>query len=189
MKIQKFSQPRTLVTYNDFCLTAVSDYVTEEEILELKTKSGEFYNLVEDMKILLTQAGLGLAAAQLGVLKRVFIMHLDKAKEPLVMINPKLKEFNHNTVISYEGCLSLPGVFGYIERPYDCTMEFTTVDGNVMTSSFDGLESAVALHEYDHLDGTLFPSRGFTREQRRWLKKKYKMDVPKIDVRDYTLVD
>jgi len=113
--------------------------------------------LIDDMLETMYQAdGIGLAAPQVGVLRRVIIVDIDD--KPLVFINPKVvwkegKEYN------LEGCLSLPGKTGEVERPLKIKVEYTNRKGNRTMIEAEGLLVRVICHEIDHLNGVLFTDR------------------------------
>jgi peptide deformylase len=103
--------------------------------------------------------GIGLAAVQVGVLKRIVVIDISKNEEkknPLFLINPKLITKSKNTSTYEEGCLSLPGQFAEIERPASCTVNYLDFNGQEKTLEATGLLSTCIQHEIDHLDGVLF---------------------------------
>ena len=142
---------RPIVIYGDPVLREVSEPV--EEINQ------EIKDLVSDMMDTLKKAqGLGLAAIQVGVLKRVFIVDLSAVDitEPLrVFINPEIIETEDETEYE-EGCLSFPGIYQKIARPARLKMRAMDVDGNKFDYEADGIVARAILHEYDHLEGKLF---------------------------------
>ncbi len=102
--------------------------------------------------------GIGLAAVQIGILKRILVIDIssgDKKKEPLVFINPKIKKLSSITSVYEEGCLSIPNTFIEIERPKICDVEYIDLDGKIKNISCDGLLSTCLQHEINHLDGKL----------------------------------
>jgi peptide deformylase len=115
--------------------------------------------LVEDMYTTLRRAkGLGLAAPQVGVNLRVFIIDLtqvDFDAEPLVFINPEIIE-RQGSEIGEEGCLSFPGLFFEVERAESITVDYTDLDGNLKRMKTSGLLARAVQHENDHLNGKLF---------------------------------
>ena len=102
--------------------------------------------------------GIGLAAIQVGVLKRVVVIDLskDEKKNPLFLINPEIVHKSKNTSIYEEGCLSLPGQFAEIERPAECTIKYIDYNGKEKDLKADGLLATCIQHEVDHLNGILF---------------------------------
>lgn len=110
--------------------------------------------MLDDMHETLDKAqGVGLAAPQIGVCRRVFIMHLDD--ERIEAINPKiLKKKGKRRVL--EGCLSCPDVWGYVKRPLRCTLKAQDRNGNWFERDFTELGAQCTCHENDHLDGHVF---------------------------------
>ena len=103
--------------------------------------------------------GIGLAAVQIGILKRLIVIDISKDQEkknPLFLINPEIIFKSKKTSIHEEGCLSLPGHFAEIERPAECEINFIDYNGKKKEIKADGLLSTCIQHEIDHLDGVLF---------------------------------
>lgn len=101
--------------------------------------------------------GCGLAAVQVGKLRRMVIVEVEENK-PYVLINPEIiaKEGKQEEV---EGCLSVPNKWGIVERPAKVTVKYTGLDGKEYTVSGDGLLARAFCHEIDHLDGDLFTDK------------------------------
>ena len=102
--------------------------------------------------------GIGLAAVQVGILKRILVIDVsnkDKKKEPLSFINPIIKKVSNETSIYEEGCLSIPDTFIEIERPKICEVEYINIDGKIQNLKCDGLLATCLQHEINHLDGKL----------------------------------
>ena len=102
--------------------------------------------------------GIGLAAVQVGILKRVLVIDVsakDEKKNPLSLINPSIKKLSDETSIYEEGCLSIPETFIEIERPKICEVEYIDIDGKKRYLKCDGLLSTCLQHEINHLDGKL----------------------------------
>ncbi|EPX87031.1 peptide deformylase [Salipiger mucosus] len=100
--------------------------------------------------------GRGLAAPQVGVLARVFVMDAgwkDGDMAPLALINPRILSVSDARMTGDEGCLSIPGVTAQVTRAAEVTMAFTDLTGAACERRFEGAEAVVAQHEYDHLDG------------------------------------
>ena len=117
-------------------------------------------SLMDDMVDTMYNApGIGLAAVQIGVLKRVVVIDISKDKEkksPLFFVNPEII-FKSKKMVSYEeGCLSIPGQFADIERPAECHLNFLDYNGETRKLEADGLLATCIQHEIDHLDGILF---------------------------------
>ena len=103
--------------------------------------------------------GVGLAAPQVGVLSRVFVMDCSPKEEedqPMVLINPEIVWKSEEQNVYNEGCLSLPEMYEDVTRPERCVVQWLDVDGNGQEQEFDGLWATCAQHEIDHLNGKLF---------------------------------
>jgi len=101
--------------------------------------------------------GVGLAAPQIGVLKKIIV--LDSEKGPIAFINPKIIKKSKEIETIEEGCLSFPGIFINIKRPKEVEAETVTEDGKKIIIRLNGLLSRVFQHEVDHLEGILFIKR------------------------------
>ena len=126
----------------------------------IETVNSELKILMDDMLETMYEApGIGLAAVQIGVLKRIIVIDItkeEKKKNPIFLINPEFTFKSKNTSIYEEGCLSLPGHFAEIERPAECNIDYLDYDGNKKQIKADGLLSTCIQHEIDHLNGILF---------------------------------
>jgi peptide deformylase len=116
--------------------------------------------LMDDMLDTMYAApGIGLAAIQIGVPKRIIVMDISRdenMKEPRYFINPVIKNRNIEKARYEEGCLSVPDQFAEIERPNTCEVEYLDYDGNKKLLKADGLLATCIQHEMDHLEGILF---------------------------------
>ncbi len=112
--------------------------------------------LLDDMaETMRTADGIGLAAPQVGVRKRVFIIDLNDERGLMEFINPAIIH-RAGSQIGTEGCLSCPGMSGEVERPAELDIEATDRQGNRFRIHADGLLAVCISHENDHLDGVLF---------------------------------
>jgi peptide deformylase len=111
-------------------------------------------------------AGVGLAATQLGVLRRLLVFQAGGDAEPTVLVNPEIEWSSTDQVIAEEGCLSLPGVIVDVERSLHVRVSGVDADGRPVMIEGAGLEARVLQHEIDHLDGMLMIDRA-ERAQRR----------------------
>ena len=145
---------------------AIKKILTEPDpFLREKSKKVEIVNdeirsLMDDMLDTMYAApGIGLAAIQIGVPKRVIVIDLareDEKKTPLYFVNPEIIS-NSDTDSSYEeGCLSVPGQFAEISRPNKCKVKFLNYNGVEQILETEGLLATCIQHEMDHLDGILF---------------------------------
>ena len=130
--------------------------------------------------------GIGLAAIQVGVLKRVVVIDLskDEKKNPLFLINPEIVHKSKNTSIYEEGCLSLPGQFAEIERPAECVLKYIDYNGKKKELKAKGLLATCIQHEVDHLDGILFIDYLSKLKKDMIIKKlvKHKKEIERIVV-------
>ena len=116
--------------------------------------------LMDDMlETMYAAKGIGLAAIQIGVPKRIIVMDISRdedKKEPRYFINPVIKNKNNETSKYEEGCLSVPDQFAEIERPNECEVEYLDYNGKKQLLKADGLLATCIQHEMDHLEGVLF---------------------------------
>jgi peptide deformylase len=123
---------------------------------------GEIKALVADMfETMYDAPGIGLAANQVGVLKRVVVIDVVKDPEeetpdPITLINPEIVELSEDMRLHEEGCLSIPEYYEEIERPDRCTVEYLDIDGNRQSRQCEGMLATAVQHEVDHLNGKLF---------------------------------
>lgn len=137
---------RNIVKYGDELLRKKSKYVTE---LRERDKI-----LIDDMLETMYKAdGVGLAAPQVGILKRIVV--IDVGEGPLVLVNPEITE-SEGCIIGEEGCLSIPGNQGKVARPEKVTVKGLNKDGQEIIVNSEGMLARAICHETDHLDGILF---------------------------------
>lgn len=125
--------------------------------------------LVKNMKeTMLKAGGLGLAAPQVGVSTRIFVLILDykgESERVIEMVNPVILSHSDEVEVDEEGCLSLPGLYGKVERFSNVVVEFSDVSGTRQVLELFGLDAREVQHENDHLDGKLFVDRVKKREK------------------------
>jgi peptide deformylase len=133
--------------------------ILRKKTLPVTTVDDEVKKLVNDMaETMYSEPGVGLAANQVGVLKRVVVIDIeytDGKPNLIVLINPEIVE-REGTSIMDEGCLSLPGINEPVERSASVKVKALGIDGNEVLVSADGFFSHAVQHELDHLDGKLF---------------------------------
>jgi peptide deformylase len=143
---------RPILTAPDPRLQAISTDVEKVD--------GEIRKLVDDMAESMYAAdGIGLAAVQIGVPKRVIVIDLDQKegkKNPRAYINPKVIWASEEMAVFEEGCLSVPEIWDDVERPARIKCEYLDRDGNKQVLEADGLLATCLQHEMDHLNGVLF---------------------------------
>jgi peptide deformylase len=135
------------------------DPVLKMRANEVEAFDGDLASLVERMKWLMQEAnGVGLAANQVGVLRRVLVMRPGEGG-PIVLVNPVIREAADELCTDDEGCLSLQGVTVPVERRLRVTVDAVDEDGNDVSYELEGLSARVLQHEVDHLDGVLILER------------------------------
>ena len=116
--------------------------------------------LMDDMlETMYAAPGIGLAAIQIGIPKRIIVMDISRdenKKEPRYFVNPIIKDKNSDKATYEEGCLSVPNQFAEISRPHTCEIEYLDYDGKKKLLKADGLLATCIQHEMDHLEGILF---------------------------------
>jgi peptide deformylase len=130
--------------------------------------------LVERMKGLMSEArGVGLAAPQLGILRRLVVYQAGEEEPFVALVNPRVVETGGEQVADDEGCLSLGAatVIVEVERPSTIVIEATSPDGEELRIEAEGLEARVIQHELDHLDGVLIIDRTSPEQRREALAK------------------
>ena len=155
---------RDIIRMGDPRLLAVSDPVPGHDDPEVK-------DLVQDlMDTVASVGGAGLAAPQIGVLKRVFVysvppgrsLDTEEKDPPFTMkalLNPSWEPVGTEQSVVWEGCLSIPGLRGAVPRPERIRYRGTDMDGNPVEVETGGFHARVFQHEYDHLQGILYPMR------------------------------
>ncbi len=153
-------------------IVKVGDDRLKKRSREVEKINGRIQELIDDMIETLQAAnGVGLAAVQVGVLRRVAIV-LDE-DEYLVLINPEIIEAEGEQEES-EGCLSLPGKFGYVKRPEKVKVRATDRNGDELEYEAEGLMARAFCHEIDHMDGIVYVdkmSRFLTEEEIEQMRK------------------
>ena len=136
------------------------DPILRKKCEPLEKVNAETKKLMDDMlETMYAAPGIGLAAVQVGILKRLVVIDISKEEEkkkPIFLINPQIVHQSEKTSVYEEGCLSLPGQFAEIERPAECTIRYIDYDGKEKELKSDGLLATCIQHEIDHLNGILF---------------------------------
>ncbi len=142
---------KDIITVPDETLKKISKPIEKIGINEKK--------LINDLfETMYNSNGIGLAAVQVGILKRILVIDVsgkDEERQPLSFINPIIKKLSDETSVYEEGCLSIPNTFLEIERPKICEVEFIDIEGKRKNLKCDGLLSTCLQHEINHLDGKL----------------------------------
>jgi peptide deformylase len=148
-----------IVKYPHPSLRASNDEITAEEL-----KDGSIAQLAKEMfKMMYAAQGVGLAAPQVGVNKRLMVYNEQgdpkKWLDEVIMVNPKIVEFSDSKEIDMEGCLSFPDMSGEVERSKWIKVEAFNLKGKKMKKKYTGWEARIFQHEYDHLDGVVYIDR------------------------------
>tara|TARA_B100000886_G_C20402482_1_gene483241 strand:+ start:1087 stop:1611 length:525 start_codon:yes stop_codon:yes gene_type:complete len=142
---------KNIITVPDETLKKISKPIEKVGVNEKK--------LIKDLFDTMYQSnGIGLAAVQVGVLKRVLVVDVsskDEKKSPISFINPVIRKLSSETSVYEEGCLSIPDTYIEIERPKVCEIEYIDFSGKKKFLKCDGLLSTCLQHEINHLDGKL----------------------------------
>ena len=142
-----------------YSIRLLGDPVLKQQAAEIDDVDGALVRLAEDMVVTLHEAaGLGLAAPQVGVQKRLFVYDLHEGDGPKTIVNPVVSE--HRGEWTYEeGCLSVPGLAWEIVRPKEVHLTGYDLDGNEVSIEADEIVARLFQHELDHLDGILLLER------------------------------
>ena len=136
------------------------DPILRKKCEPLEKVNDETRKLMDEMLETMYEApGIGLAAVQIGILKKLIVIDISKGEEkknPLFLVNPKIVHQSKETSIYEEGCLSLPGQFAEIERPAKCIVNYIDYNGKENELKANGLLATCVQHEIDHLNGVLF---------------------------------
>ena len=156
------------------------DPVLRQVATPVRAITAEIKQVITDMtETMWHQVGIGLAAPQVGLPHRILVMD-DGTGGAQTLINPEI-ESRSGTIREEEGCLSLPGIFGVVERSKTITVKATDADGKSVSFEATGLKARIVQHELDHLDGVLFIDRihpDLKREARRRLREQALSGVP-----------
>ena len=131
-----------------------------EKSLKVEHVDDEIRNLMDDMlETMYAAPGIGLAAIQVGVAKRIIVLDIapkDEPKKPMFFVNPKIISKSDNNSTYEEGCLSVPGQFAEIDRPDKCHISYIDYNGQQKELKAEGMIATCIQHEIDHLEGILF---------------------------------
>ena len=141
-------------------LIILPDPILRQVSKPIETIDGEVKKLADDMLETMYDApGIGLAAIQIGVARRMLVLDVSKDgedKKPLVFINPEIVASTDARSVYEEGCLSIPDYYAEVERPAGITVKHLDRDGKEQLTEADGLLATCLQHEIDHLNGVLF---------------------------------
>ena len=153
--------------------------ILREKSVKVDLVDSDIKKLMDDMlQTMYAAPGIGLAAIQVGVPKRVIVLDISQkgqAKSPMFFINPEIIEKSNNNSTYEEGCLSVPGLRGKVSRPNKIKYTGLDIEGNKIETIAEGFDARVVQHECDHLFGILYPQRmddlsslQFVSEARHW---------------------
>jgi peptide deformylase len=141
-------------------LIILPDPVLRQLSTPIETVDSDVLRLADDMLETMYDApGIGLAAIQIGVPRRMLVIDVSKEgeeKQPLVFINPEIVKSSGEPSVYEEGCLSIPDYYAEVERPAEITVDYVDRDGKQQSMAADGLLATCLQHEIDHLNGVLF---------------------------------
>jgi peptide deformylase len=157
-------------------LIILPDPLLRQVSTKVEQVDDQIRTLADDMLATMYDApGIGLAAIQVGIAKRMLVIDLSKEgedKKPQVFINPEILASSDERSTYEEGCLSIPDYYAEVERPARITVKHINIEGKEETSAADGLLATCLQHEIDHLNGVLFIDH-ISRLKREMVIKKF----------------
>ena len=158
-------------------IITLPDPLLRKKSAPIETVDDQARNLANSMlETMYAAPGIGLAAVQVGVLRRVLVLDTvkgeDEPKKPFVLINPEILSFGDTPRVHDEGCLSIPRMYAEVERPALVRVRFVDLEGKQQEQDFADLQATVVQHEIDHLEGILFIDH-LSRLRRNLLIRKY----------------
>ncbi|MCF7948216.1 MAG: peptide deformylase [Spirochaetia bacterium] len=151
-------------------IVTLGDEVLREQVDEITDVNGEIADLAQNMISAMYHGdGVGLAAPQVGLLKSMFVCHVN-GDQPRVFINPQIIGTSQELLPYEEGCLSIPGMYGDVIRPATVTVQAVNEQGKPFKLDAEGLLARVVQHEIDHLKGVLFIDHLDDKQRERLLK-------------------
>ena len=155
--------PKTKLKSPPFNIHQLGDRVLRQPAKRISKVDDSIRQLARQMlQTMYSADGIGLAAPQVGINKRLIVVDCEPENhevEPLILINPEIKDRSNDAVLGQEGCLSIPEVFLDVKRPSKITVSFKDESGRPKRIKASGLLARVILHEIDHLDGVMFVDR------------------------------
>ena len=152
-------------------ILTIGNDLLKQKAKPVKTIGPEYIKIAEDLfEALRIGKGIGLAGPQVGLMERIFAIHVD-GDEPRIFINPSITETSQETHKYEEGCLSVPGIYADVVRPKSVKVQAWNEKGRPFNLEASGIVARVILHEYDHLEGILFIDRIPEAKKNRILAK------------------
>ena len=156
----------------------LGDEILRQKAEKIEAINEEIANIAKQMlEIIKLEKGVGVAGPQIGIMKRIFVTHIESDTER-VFINPSILETSHKTVKYEEGCLSVPGIYANVNRAESVKIQAWNETGRPFTIEASGLLARVILHEYDHLEGVIFLDH-LPEKKRDKLLVKYEKNIKK----------
>ena len=162
--------------------------VLRQKSMPVEKVDSDVQKLMDDMlETMYAAPGIGLAAIQVGVPKRVIVLDIaskEGKKKPMYFINPEIINKSENNSTYEEGCLSVPGQFAEIDRPHQCHIKFLDYHGQPQEIKAEGMLATCIQHEIDHLEGILFIDHLSKLKKTMIIKKlsKQKKEIERIVV-------
>ncbi len=158
-------------------IITLPDPVLRKKSAPVETVDDEVRSLAANLlETMYAAPGIGLAAVQAGVLRRLLVLDTAKGenvpREPFVLINPEILSFGDTPRVHEEGCLSIPRMYAEVQRPAVVRVRYVDVEGKQQERDFADLQATVVQHEIDHLEGVLFIDH-LSRLRRNLLIRKY----------------
>jgi peptide deformylase len=140
--------------HEEMTLKYYGEQVLRQKSVEIEKIDDTIVELAKKMHEIVKKAdGVGLAAPQIGILKRIIVINLGDKKNVYTIINPQIKIASSKMIEWEEGCLSIPGINSNVKRPEQITVTGQTIEGKEMQIEANDLLARVIQHEIDHLDG------------------------------------
>ncbi len=161
------------------------DPILREKSLPVETVDADVRAFLSDMlETMYTAPGIGLAAVQVGVLRRMLVVDIargeDEPKKPIMLINPEIISAGDTPRVHEEGCLSIPEMYAEVERPALVRVRYVDIEGKQREEDFEDLLATVVQHEIDHLNGLLFIDYLSRLKRDLLVKKFYKAQKEKV---------
>ncbi|MCL2443296.1 MAG: peptide deformylase [Treponema sp.] len=152
-------------------IITLGDELLRQKAEKIEKFDGEIIETAKKMlEILKKKKGIGVAGPQIGLMKRIFVTHIEGDDER-IYINPSILETSHTTAKFEEGCLSVPGIYALVNRSESIKIQAWNEKGRPFTLEANGLLARVILHEYDHLEGVLFLDHLPEKKKERLVEK------------------